>query len=371
VIGGGIVGVSAAAFLAEAGASVELFERDELAAAASGRNSGSVQHPFEDALLALHQESLKIYRSLEGFDLLDEPAGVLLLAREPEGAGPLAARRASGSTNPLEPLAAGVARDFPELGPTLLAGAELAALEPALAAGLVACRLETGYPVRPASATLALADLARRGGATLHEGVAAKPVCEGGRAAGVLAGGERRPAGAVLVAAGPWTSALVDPTGSWRPIQPLWGALAEVALDRPPRHVLEEAGVEAAAAGELSSLFSLVTAEGSTAVGSTFLPREPDHAALAPSLRDAGAAFVPALGGAPLVGSRACPRPQSADGRPLIGPVAGADGLFVAAGHGPWGISLGPASGRLAADAVLGRAEVPPALAAARFAGLG
>jgi glycine/D-amino acid oxidase-like deaminating enzyme len=41
----------------------------------------------------------------------------------------------------------------------------------------------------------------------------------------------------------------------------------------------------------------------------------------------------------------------------------------VAAGHGPWGISTGPATGRLVADALLGRAELPAALAASRFEG--
>jgi glycine/D-amino acid oxidase-like deaminating enzyme len=59
---------------------------------------------------------------------------------------------------------------------------------------------------------------------------------------------------------------------------------------------------------------------------------------------------------------------MSADGRPLLGPLAGAEGLFVAAGHGPWGISLGPGSARLVADAVLGRpTAIAPELAAARF----
>ena len=59
---------------------------------------------------------------------------------------------------------------------------------------------------------------------------------------------------------------------------------------------------------------------------------------------------------------------MSVDGRPLLGPLPGVDGLFVAAGHGPWGISLGPGSARLVADAVLGRpAVIAPELAAARF----
>ena len=42
-------------------------------------------------------------------------------------------------------------------------------------------------------------------------------------------------------------------------------------------------------------------------------------------------------------------------------------GLWVAAGHGPWGISTGPATARVVVDALLGRADVPAPLSARRF----
>jgi glycine/D-amino acid oxidase-like deaminating enzyme len=42
------------------------------------------------------------------------------------------------------------------------------------------------------------------------------------------------------------------------------------------------------------------------------------------------------------------------------------DGLHVCTGHGPWGISLGPETARLAARAILDGAAVPPAYAAGR-----
>ena len=48
-------------------------------------------------------------------------------------------------------------------------------------------------------------------------------------------------------------------------------------------------------------------------------------------------------------------RPLSSDGRPLLGRAPGHDDVYVASGHGPWGISLGPASARVVADLVLGR----------------
>jgi len=86
VIGGGVVGCAAAHFLAAAGASVELFERDEVASAASGRNSGVLQHPFDRPMAALHHETLRILGDLEGFELDPEPAGVLIVnAGHPEG----------------------------------------------------------------------------------------------------------------------------------------------------------------------------------------------------------------------------------------------------------------------------------------------
>ncbi len=64
VIGGGIVGVSCAAHLAASGRRVVLLERSEIAAGASGRNSGVVQHPFDPVLVDLHLETLALYRAL-------------------------------------------------------------------------------------------------------------------------------------------------------------------------------------------------------------------------------------------------------------------------------------------------------------------
>jgi glycine/D-amino acid oxidase-like deaminating enzyme len=352
IIGGGIVGCAAAAFLAEAGARVDLYERDEVAAAASGRNSGSVQHPFDPVLRDLHLETLRHYRELDDFELPSEPGGVLMLAGE----------RAA-----LEPSVAEVARDCPELAPALLGSEELRRLEPAVAPGLWGCRLETGYPVRPAAATRAFAKRAHAAGARFHEGEIAWPWVIAGRARGVLAAGVRRPAGAVLVAAGPWTPEVIDPTRAWRPIVPVWGVVADVEMDEPPRHVLEEAGVEAVGAGGPASIFSLVPADGQVSLGSTFLPEAPDPPVWAPTLRRGGERFVPGLRRAKVVGARACARPQAFDGRPLVGEVPDHEGLWTAAGHGPWGISAGPATGRIAADALLGTAEVPAPLSVARF----
>jgi D-hydroxyproline dehydrogenase subunit beta len=352
VIGAGIVGCAVAAFLAERGATVLLIEREAIAAGASGRNSGMVQHPMDPVLLPLFTETIGHYRDLaaHGFALPDEPQGLLLVAEEEEVlAGDLAAIRAG----------------FPELAPESLGPGGPARLEPEVAADVAGVRLHTGYAVPPAAATAAFAARADAAGAVLRVGAGAA-LAPGG----VVADGTFVPAHAVVVAAGPWTPELIDPTGAWRPIAPLWGVNADVPLEAPPRHGLEEAGVEQliSARGEPPPLFSLITAAGSSTLGSTFLSQQPDAEALAPRLRERGARFVPALERAPIASVRACARPQSADGRPLLGPAPGRDGVFVAAGHGPWGISLGPASARLVADLVTGRTPVPsPAFDPARF----
>jgi D-hydroxyproline dehydrogenase subunit beta len=70
------------------------------------------------------------------------------------------------------------------------------------------------------------------------------------------------------------------------------------------------------------------------------------------------------------MGTRRCARPQSADGRPLVGRVPWLDGLYVVAGHGPWGISTAPGTAKMLADLMMGRRTgVPPALDPARFGG--
>jgi glycine/D-amino acid oxidase-like deaminating enzyme len=184
----------------------------------------------------------------------------------------------------------------------------------------------------------------------------------------------------VVVTAGPWTPAIIDPSGAWRPILPFWGVIVELELDAAPRHVLEEADIDAAiepdgglAEDERGATgFSLVTAAGRSSLGSTFLPFAPDPRDYEPRIRAGGARYLPAIEASPTRGLRACARPLALDGRPLVGAVPGADRLFIAAGHGPWGISTGPASARHVAALVMGAADprspdVAAATDAARF----
>ncbi|HEY7970956.1 MAG TPA: FAD-dependent oxidoreductase [Candidatus Limnocylindrales bacterium] len=360
VIGGGILGTTIAAFLADAGLRVRLYERSGIAAGASGRNSGIVQHPFDPVLADLYQRSLAEYRALAArdepaFGFPAEPAGLLYVGHDRSLAVEEAARWAAL---------------WPDARPEVLADAALRALEPALVPGLAACRLAIGYPIAPASATLAFATLAADRGVEIVIGGSVEPVMAGDRVVGIRGPGpdDIAPAGAVVLAAGPATPGLVDPSGRWRPVVPVWGVVASVALANAPGHGLEaididiEPGGDTSAAGEPAAAdapsdadvsFSLVPTAGSSALGSTFLAAEPDPDRWLEALRRVGARYVPGVADAPLVGLRHCARPVSRDGRPLIGPAPWCDGLWIATGHGPWGISTGPGSARLLVDRML------------------
>ena len=60
-----------------------------------------------------------------------------------------------------------------------------------------------------------------------------------------------------------------------------------------------------------------------------------------------------ALREAEVLARSACYRPLTIDGVPLIGPVPGAPGAYVATGHASWGILNAPATGRMVSEMVL------------------
>ena len=263
-----------------------------------------------------------------------------------------------------------IGRDTPELAPQLLGPDEVASSSRRSGAASAAAGSRPATPSVPPPPRGPSHDGRTPWACVFREHEVAWPWVGSGRARGVIAAGVRRPADAVLVTAGPWTPEVVDTTGGWRPIgrSGAWWSRSS----SPTRRAMSssEAGVEAVAASPAQSdrpggtVFSAVTADGVTSVGSTFLDDEPDPDAWAGAIRRGGVPFLPALADAEIRGLRACARPQSLDGRPLIG--AGIDGLWVAAGHGPWGISTGPATARIVADAILTGAAVPAALSVRR-----
>lgn len=198
VIGGGVIGVMTAWFLARKGLRVALCEKGRIAGEQSSRNWGWVRQQGRDpAELPIMIEALSIWPGLAaeaGEDLGFRRTGVLYLA---DGAADLARfeawlphARAHG------------------LDTRMLTGAELPALLPGLAAGWPG-GLFTASDARaePWVAVPALARAAARDGVALAEDCAVRLLdIAGGRVAGVVTERGRIACDRVVLAGGAWSA---------------------------------------------------------------------------------------------------------------------------------------------------------------------
>ena len=138
---------------------MRLYEREAIAAAASGRNSGVLQHPMDEPLVALYEASLALYAELgHGFELPAEPAR---RARALRGRRPRC-----GATAPRSPRASRSSRRSGSRA------RRSRTPSPGSPTACAAYRLETGRPVPPAAAAARWAERAREAGAELLIGEA-------------------------------------------------------------------------------------------------------------------------------------------------------------------------------------------------------
>ncbi len=344
IIGAGIVGCSTAHFLARAGVGVTVHDPSGIGAGASGRNNGIIEHPYDHAATPLFDETVTLLREFLGDAMPPAPVGALLLADDEQDARELVAHYAQ----------------FPEVEPTLLNPATTRLEEPLLADGLWGCLLRTGYPISPAEATIAVADRARAAGAefVLGEAVELERLRASGRE--------------VLVAAGAWSAEILSGLVPARAVTPLWGVIVLVDLPRRPRRpIIEGTVTRGLTTGQIEDEgpFTLLDSPSWLAVGSTFLENEPDATVWTQRLLDQGIRFIPSIERAQIQGHLVCARPKSYDARPILGRVPGQDRLWIASGHGGRGMSLGLASGRLMAEAIMAGSDtaIPSQLRAARL----
>src|SRR4051812_28775152 len=125
VIGGGVIGTTAAWQIAAAGAEVMLLERGALASGATGRSQGLVLPPDHEELVPLWRESVELYGQLADereFAFDRTPIGTLLLATDESQLAALDEVPHAGER--LD--AAGVAEEEPGLAPGWPAALRLA-----------------------------------------------------------------------------------------------------------------------------------------------------------------------------------------------------------------------------------------------------
>jgi len=374
IIGAGVVGATAALTLAEGGVEVVLLDRGSVAGEASGLNAGVIggggwgDEPDID--VALKMGSRDRYLDLvdqRGHAIgLDRTGTLTLIRTEEELAWALAAvetdRKAGRSTELLDP--AGLRELEPELDPDLLG----AILDP------------LGLRAEPVAATRAFAAEAERAGATVATDTAVtglRPAAGGGWTIDLDRAGDAIGADVVIIAAGPWCADLgrlvdveipiVAVRGQmWasRPIHPMlrhaiasaesltaWDDEDGVPVGEPP--LLTHRGESR----RTRHLYGRQRPNGELVFGGDRVlttDRTVDEEGIAVNHGHV-AELVPLVGDLPVVRTWTGAMPFSLDGRPLIGPVPGHDGLFLAGGLASSGFGRGPMTGQLVAELASGQ----------------
>jgi glycine/D-amino acid oxidase-like deaminating enzyme len=364
VVGGGIIGAACAFELAERGASVTLLEREELAAGASGRNNGLWVTPVDPALLPMAKISLARYLEIADaspvpFRLDREPIGLVAAALDEEEM-----RMGEQGHQPYRAAGVGVDR---------LEAAEVLQLEPAISSHVLGGWLvHHGHRLAPAALTVSFALMAAERGATVRHHLPVRALLEDrDRVSGVMTDDGRIDADEVVVAAGPWSSALLDPLGVRLPITGARGWL--VRLDPTPgllRRLVASAGWEEATgrredgavrAGSLEDVSAATstllhpTTDGSLIAGSSRQPvitPEAEEPGVPARIVRGAIRMVPALAEAEVRSAWWGIRPLTPDERPVVGRIGA--GLSIAGGHGSEGVILGAGTGQLVAAQLLG-----------------
>lgn len=205
VIGGGIIGVCTALFLAEAGHSVVLLEKGRIAGEQSSRNWGWIRQQGRDPHeLSIMAEARHIWRDLAQRSTVDiglVQGGVSYLAKT-------AAEMADYEAWLVHAHAVGI-------DSCLLSNAQAQSLIPGMSRGFAGA-LYTASDMRaePWVAVPAFANIAVQAGARIVENCAVRALdIEGGRIAGVITEQGRIKSSAVVLAGGAWSSLLLRHAG--------------------------------------------------------------------------------------------------------------------------------------------------------------
>jgi glycine/D-amino acid oxidase-like deaminating enzyme len=254
-----------------------------------------------------------------------------------------------------------------------VAADEVRELEPALTGALCGASLfPDDLQCAPREITRALAREAAEAGAEVRTGARVTAVSGGGV---LLATGERVAAGAVVIAAGPWSAPLAESAGVRLPLEPRKGQLVRLrAAGGPPpvRHKVVDgsylASVLSADAGLEITTVVETTWDGDVLVGSSRERRGFDttvDVAVSAAMVERAARLFPSLAALPRAAAWAGLRPWLPDHLPAIGPSRAVSGMWLATGHEGAGVALGPITGRLIAQAYCGE---PSPVDLARFA---
>ncbi|HET7236518.1 MAG TPA: FAD-binding oxidoreductase [Actinomycetota bacterium] len=347
IVGGGVVGASAAYHLAAAGAGrIVLLERaDHLAAGSTGACAGGFRHQFSSEVnVRLSQASVPMivgFSEEHGLPLDVAQDGYLFLVRGE------ALWRDFVAANELHH-GLGVEAD-------LLTPDEARALMPGISLeGVVGATYGPRDGIAdPSGLTQGYGTLARRAGAELELEVAVTSVrAGGGRVTGVET--DRGPVDSPIVvnAAGAWAGLLASTVGVELPLEPI------------PRHVLVTGGFPGVPERrtlviDAASSFYLHR-EGAGALMGMGDPNErasfdlvPDETFVAESLLPTAVRVFPPLEAASIEHSWVGLYEMTPDRHPILGPAPGVEGFYLANGFSGHGFQHAPIVGKLLAEMIV------------------
>lgn len=349
IIGAGVVGCAIAEALAGSGVSVRVLDARAPGRGATQASAGVLSPYIEghdsEALCRLGQRSLELFdafvaRLSPGTPLFYERNGTLEVAMDAAGAERLQ-RSCESITR------AGIDARW-------IAGAELAAFEPALGPGARGALLvpEHGY-VAVSGLTQALSASAARNGARFESGVRVTGVAphpSGGVIVSTAAGTIE--ADIAVLAAGSWSAEIAIAGQPHVPVKPIRGQLLHLSLPaRLSTRVLWG-----------PDCYLVPWPDGSVLVGATVEDVGFDERATVAgvdALLDAACALAPGLSNAAFSGVRVGLRPAGRDDLPMVGASKAVPGLIYATGHYRNGVLLSPLTAELVRQLVAGESSDP------------
>lgn len=356
IIGGGIMGTSAAFHLAQRGLKVVLVEKRFIAAGSTGKSSAIIRQHYSNEITArMALYSLRVFQNFA--DAVGGDAGfvttgfvVLVAAKDRAGLAENVAmqQRVGVNTHVISP-------------------EELRALDPGIAeAGAVAAAYEpeSGY-ADPASAATGFADAARRYGAQIYQGTRVTGIeMTGARVTGVQTTNGTIATRAVVNCANAWAPQIAAGVGVDLPIR---AERHQVATFQRPTDFRKPHPI----GGDfINSIYyrpegALLTLVGSIdpAHGTSIDPDTYNESADYAFIEDAAQRIrtrYPYMERALSKGGWSGIYGVTPDWHPMIDEIPKGSGFFVAAGFSGHGFKLGPAVGVMVADMVTG-ASTPTA----------
>jgi len=330
IIGAGIIGASIAYHLAKAGGDVSVIEKSLPASGATSKSFAWINASFPENLdfYRLRTASIKEYHVLE-----KELGGTQFKVR---WGGSLSWDLGNEELHQAEKF------DYPL---SRIDQQEFAALEPAVMPApddSILAQMEGA--INPVAATNALLEAAADHGAKLSYGLEVESfIISGNRVTGVKTAIGSIIGDHIVVAAGVWAQSLLAALNIDLPMNNSYGLLART---KPVARVLSHVILS-------PDLHFHQELDGSIVVGESFSGSElSDH-----PFDDAGRILhtlkrrLPDVKGLKLDFITFGNRPIPEDGFPVVGPVCGVDGLYLATMHS--GITLAPIIGRLASEEIL------------------